>query len=497
MEKKRPRWVDKPEFAWTPETPLHFEPTASTKVPAEPDTAPAIVDARFPESATAPRETRPANDPLPPAANSNRPAYLLVPRLGVGLAQGLVLSALFAIRDFNLWPGSAAALLAGLTLATGFMPLLLLQGLGRIPARPLLIWTMSAAIGLTGLGAYHHWRISGVDAAHSGLWLAAMIMVFLFVGQSLFLGHARNGPGPARYAALYESSWKLLVETLLCGMAALLAWALSSVVESVLRPIRTGLPLAYLAAPLVTLSLAVAAQFCGRGLLHLLERGLTLAFTILLPPLLPLTTFTLLFWVLRGGVPPLGLTAAEGLLLVIAINASYRGGGEWRSMWRRRLEFMGALLLLPLALCAAIALQARIAELGYTAPRVVAMACVLMLSAYAVAYACAALISLSGGRWMERLEHINLAMAFVGLTLVAALASPLADPVRLAVASQNWRIMQGKVAPEAFDFTYLRNGGLRFGHDVLTRLAVEKSNPAIAQAASALLDAEPYQAALP
>jgi hypothetical protein len=166
-------------------------------------------------------------------------------------------------------------------------------------------------------------------------------------------------------------------------------------------------------------------------------------------------------------------------------------------MWRRRLELAGALLLLPLALCAAIALPARIAQLGYTAPRVIAMACVLMLSAYAVSYACAALISLSGGRWMERIEHINLAMAFVALSLVAALASPLADPVRLAVASQNWRIMQAKVAPEAFDFTYLRNGGLRFGHDVLTQLSTQKSKPMIARAASALLDAEPYPAPLP
>ena len=57
--------------------------------------------------------------------------------------------------------------------------------------------------------------------------------------------------------------------------------------------------------------------------------------------------------------------------------------------------------------------------------------------------------------------------------------------------------MQGKVAPEVFDFTYLRNGGLRFGHDVLTQLAIEKNKPAVAHAASALLDAEPYSAPLP
>lgn len=497
MEKKRPRWVDKPEFAWTPDSPLHFEPTASTDISAAPDTAPAIVDARLPEPAAPPPETRPANDPLPPAANGNRPTHLLVPRLGVGLAQGLILSALFAIRDFNLWPMSASGLLAGFTLATAFAPLLLLQGMGRIPARALLIWTLCAALGVAGLGFYHQWRVGGVDAAHSGLPLAAMIAIFLFVGQSLLLGHARSGPGPVRYAALYEASWELPVEILLCGIAALFAWVLSDVAESLLRPLHTRLPLAYLTAPMVTLSLAAAAQFCGRSLVRILARGLTLAFTVLLPFLLPLAAFTLLFWLSRGGVPPFTLSATEGVLLVIAISASYRSGDEWRSMGRRRLEFMGALLLLPLALCAAIALQARVAQLGYTAPRVAAMACVLMLSAYAVAYACVGLISLSGGRWMARIETVNLAMAFVGLSLVAAMASPLADPVRLAVASQNWRLMHGKAAPETFDYAYLRNGGLRFGHDVLTQLAREKNRPAIAQGAWALLDAEPYPAPLP
>ena len=115
----------------------------------------------------------------------------------------------------------------------------------------------------------------------------------------------------------------------------------------------------------------------------------------------------------------------EGLLLVIAINASYRSGGEWRPQWRRRSEFAGALLLLPLAVLAAIALQARIAQFGFTAPRIVAVAALLLLGAYALTYAGAALISLGGGRWMQRIESANLLMAFVAMSLIATLVSPL------------------------------------------------------------------------
>ena len=85
----------------------------------------------------------------------------------------------------------------------------------------------------------------------------------------------------------------------------------------------------------------------------------------------------------------------------------------------------------------------------------------------ALAYAGAALLSLGGGRWMERIESVNLPLAFVVMSLCATLASPLGDPVRLAVANQNWRMLHGRIAPEAFDYAYLRHSGLRFGRAVL------------------------------
>ena len=131
--------------------------------------------------------------------------------------------------------------------------------------------------------------------------------------------------------------------------------------------------------------------------------------------------------------------------MIAAINASYRNG-EWRPGWRRRLEFAGAILLLPTATLSAIALQARVASLGFTADRVLAAALVLLLLAYALAYAGAALISLGGGRAMERLETGNRIMAFVVIGILAAMVTPLADPVRLAVAEQSWRLAHGAVA---------------------------------------------------
>lgn len=482
MEQKRPRWVDKPEFDWTPQPPLRIEPPGNNA----PD--PIIIDARFADPAT---DFIPANDAQPPSVLSHAcrgvmrvvdqlvvhlwqlgkqtvdaagrftlPAF--APRLAIGLGQGLLLCILFFSRAQTL---DRHGLLAGLIMAASFAPLLLVQGLERIPTRPLLVWTSFAALGLAGLGVYHNWRVAGADPDHAALWLVMPVMGLLFIGQALLLGHARSGPGPLRYAVLYESTWRLMAEVLLCGLFAFSVWGVWRVCENWL-PLQAR-PQSSFAIPLVTFSLAAASQLRAGSLLHLLKRISVILFTATLPVVILSASVTILAASLGHWQPPMALCGLLGLLLIAGINASYRGGGEWRPLWRRRVEFVAAVLLPLLAALAALALQTRIARFGFTAPRVIATACVLLLWAYALTYAGAALISLSGGRWMERIERANLAMAFVAMSLFATLASPLGDPVRLAVANQNWRMAHGRVAPQAFDTGYLRRSGLRFGRDVL------------------------------
>jgi hypothetical protein len=439
MEQKRPRCVDKPGPAWTP--------------------AP-------------PRLQAPLQNPAPGSAGQSQlfPAFL--PRLAIGLGQGLLLAALFYCRDHELWPDGG--ILAALVMVFTFAPPLLLQGLGRIPVRPLLIWALSAAAWLAGLGIYQHWRIDGADAGHAGLWLAGLVFVFLSIGQALLLGHARSGPGPVRYPVLYESSWRLAIEVALCAFTALLVWAAWTACRHWLHPSSL---LSYLAAPLITLSLAAAAQFRAGATLHILKRGTVMAFSAVLPIAIMLAAFTILFASRGLWRAPFAVVGLEGLLLIVAINASYRSGNEWRPLWRRHTEFAAAFLLLPLAGLAGLGLEARIAQFGFTAPRVVALASLLLFCAYALVYAGAALISLGGGRWMERIESVNLPMAFVTLSLVATLMSPLGDPVRLAVASQDWRLTHAGAAPETFDYAYLRNSGLRYGHEALKKMAVGRYPP--------------------
>ena len=123
-------------------------------------------------------------------------------------------------------------------MALTFAPALLVQGLGRIPIRPLLIWTLCAALGLAGLGALSSLAHPGRRCGSFRPVAGGLVTIFLLIGQSLLLGHARSGPGPVRYAVLYESSWRLAIEVALCGLFALLVWGVWSIGEG---PLRAGI----------------------------------------------------------------------------------------------------------------------------------------------------------------------------------------------------------------------------------------------------------------
>lgn len=502
MEQKRPRWVDKPEFEWTPEAPLG----ADAESP--------VLRARFsPANANpAPGRQKPGLarslafttlgwiiarawrlEKLFAGFGARLALPAIAPRLAAGLAQGLVLLILLHLRDTAFLP---AGLTSGLIMAATFAPLLLIQGLGRIPASALAVWTGSAALGLAVLGAYHHWRIGGADAGHSGLWLAALTSVFLFIGQSLLLGHARGRREPLPYTAFYEASWRLAAEAGLCGALALAVWSVWMLGVQAFAPSGLHPLLSRLDIVAVTLSLALAAQLRPGPLLHLLKRAAVIFLAASLPLLIPAAAGILLFVFFGGWRPPFLLSFALAASLLLAINGSYRSGHEWRPQWRRHGEFIAAFLLLPLAGLAAMALHARTAEFGFTAPRVIALAATLVLAAYALAYMGTALISLGGGRWMERIETANLLMAFVVLSVTLLLASPLGDPARLAVAEQSWRAAH--TAPERFDFGYLRQSGLRFGHAALDLMVHQTRDPALARGAFLALAAAPAGgAALP
>lgn len=512
-----PRWVDTEALRWNPEEPLEAEPRfapgndvgwtedwRSEPRAAVPDPAP---ETAAPEAAPQPETSTPPPAPVAllaeapdiAPANLNRAPRLWPARLAIGLAQGLFVWTLLASRDIGIFPGSDPYFFSALMLAGVFAPLVLLEGLGEIETRLLALWSGTVAAVTATLGLYHHWRIQGLEQPSYSLFTVSVLCaLMLFAAQVMVRAMLREGRALPPYRALFDTTWALAARLLVWAVVAGLAWALIGSGNSLLNWLRQANPALDLGVappllilPLIGLASAAAlhltAPDCRIGN-TLLRRPLTAAlvacFTVALPMLVLASAAAL---AMHLTIAPLPLAGSLGLalLLVLAVNASFRGE-EPREAWRKASEFLAAFLLLALVAVAALALNARVAVFGWTGLRVLAAAVILMLGAYGAGYAAAALISIGGGRWMQRIEPANRLLALLLVGTCLALASPLADPVRLAVKAQVARAERG----ESLDFPWLRNKGLRFGHDAL--LAMTRSgDPLLARDAAITLSVAP------
>lgn len=448
---------------------------------AEAEAAPAPVPPPQQHSAPERQAEQQKTDPAPAhtAPRAARPAFdkMLLTRLAVGAGQGLGLYLLLQARAAGLDPYLFSAAALALLLA----PLVLLEGLGTIAMPLLLAWTGIVAAGLAGLGLYHHWRIQGHDPGHPGFALVILCAVMLFVTQALIHTWLNEHTRARAYRAAFEAGWTLAARAAVWLLATGLSWGLlgtGGALVNWLRPkgVDIAIDPAFLTLPLVGIISAMALHVtANRAMVMRRARGLLMALaTVSLPLLVGVGTSLLVVHFTRAPVsaPVLLICAA---LLVVGINASHRGDGQARQRLRRWPEFAAAFVILALAAVAAAALDARVGQYGWTAPRVYACAVTIVLACYGILYGGAGLISIGGGRWMSRVEPANFVMAFVVIGFCIALVTPLADPVRLAVEAQSTRLQQGRVDPAAFDFTWLRGPGMRFGHAALEQMTHPRS----------------------
>jgi hypothetical protein len=467
-----PRWVDSADLAWVPDAPLRFEPAfapGSDFTAAQPEPTPEVA----PTPDVAPEPVKTETPPAP--ANSNIAPSLLGWRLAIGLAQGLGLCLLYQSRAIGVWPGSDPYLFAALSLAGLFAPLVLLEGLGDVPVRRLSIWTIAIAAVLGGLGWYHHWRIQAPDQAHAGFALAVLTALILLPAQALL--HATLDGWHAPYRNYFDAAWTLAARMSVWAVLTALAWALIGSGDSLLNWLRAHHTALHVTVD-PTLVILPLVGVAGAAALHLTasrswvlrqtKNALLACCTIALPLLVAVALVTLAVNFVAAPVS-LAWALILALLLVIALNASYRGDTK-RGQWRKASEFTAAFLIVALVALAALALNTRTIAYGWTGDRVFACAALVMLGCYGAAYSAAALISIGGGRWMQRIEAANISLALLLIVACAALATPLADPVKLAVTAQSQRLQSGRADPATFDYDYLRRSGLRFGHGALLAL---------------------------
>ncbi|MBW8882822.1 MAG: DUF4153 domain-containing protein [Asticcacaulis sp.] len=175
---------------------------------------------------------------------------------------------------------------------------------------------------------------------------------------------------------------------------------------------------------------------------------------------------------------------AACVALVLLINAAYQQGDEERDIhvvmkWAVRLA---CVLVAVFAALAAYSLGLRIAQYGLTPERVMAAVGVVIAVLFGIGYPVAAVWP--KGRWLHRIETVNVTLAFVKVVVFLAVLTPLADPLRLSVDSQVARLTSGVVDSDHFDWNLLRFQTGTYGTEALTHLAKSGKTNAIRKAAA-------------
>ena len=132
---------------------------------------------------------------------------------------------------------------------------------------------------------------------------------------------------------------------------------------------------------------------------------------------------------------------------------------------------LASVLLIFIVTIAAYALWLRVDQYGWTVDRIDTAAVTLVAFCFAIGYFIAALLP---SPWLKLIETWNYLTTILGLVILLALFTPIADPMRLSVDSQMARLKSGTMKTEAFDFNYLRWEGGRFGRDALNNLTKSK-----------------------
>ena len=445
------------------------------------------------------------------------PAALGALRISIGLAQGLGLFWLHRASDGTAtWPATQPLLFGPLLLVIGFLPVMLLAGVGRLRLITLAIWAAVAGGALALLGLHDIARQSADTLQHPPF---LSLPVILFGAAALFIAHHLVAPADmerrriAGYPAYFDTATKSLVQLALSIGFTGAFWALLHLGAALFRII--GLDFLedllredwfYIPVSFVVFAVAVHLTDVRDGLIRgvrtvglMLLSWLLLVMTVIVAGFVAALPFTGLqgLWE-TGNATALVLAAAAAL--VILINAAYQDGrpdNRPPAVLRVAVR-VAAVLITPLIVIASWGLALRIGQHGLTPDRIIAAACAVVGAAFALGYGWAALSPFwRKSEWMRPLERTTIWTGVIALALILALFSPLLDPARLSVKDQMARLERGAVTPDRFDYRFLRWESGKAGQAALARLTRSTDAAVAGRAREAQASNERWEAGAP
>jgi hypothetical protein len=427
--------------------------------------------------------------------------------LVLALIQALALWWLHQSIDSGAWPASAPGGLFAAYLVAVFLPLTLLVLWAHRHDR--VLWVSGVAVAaflaFTGYGSFgeislEEDRIAGFLLPWAVAWLIALPML---------RARLETGRWRTPYPVLFRSAWRsylTLAESALFTGAfwlLLLLWAalFETLGNDFFKTVFSDPRFVY---PATTLAFATATQIIGSSdrfidgvldqLLGLMKWLLPLAgliviaFSLALLPKLPA--------LLGSGERVINSAVLLALVAVtlLLFNAAYREGnldpgyGNWL---QQALRVVPPLLVL-IALTALYSMSVRLIELGLTPARYWGLVTAIFAVLYAVGYAYA---SLRAGPWLGAISRVNFGVSVILLATLLVSLTPIADPLRLSVASQLKRALAASTADaRASALQFLRFDSSERGRDALNAI-IQGEVSAGDLARNAILRAEARQIA--
>ena len=416
---------------------------------------------------------------------------VMITRLAAGLVQGVLLYLLYRAATINMWPATQPFLFMPLFMLVLLLPVVFISSVGHMTSRNVARWTAAAGVVLVVLALHEAWRSAGAVDLNYGFMgrpsqrVPSMLVivfsgVFLYIAHALVMAGATDGKRIASYGSYFEVAWKLAVQLLFSAFFVGALWSVLWMGASLFDMIKLDflqrlLMKPWFVAPVICFAFSCALHITDvrpsivrgiRSLLLVLASWILPVAVVLIGGFLCTLPFTGLdgLWKTRFATSLLLTTVA---VLVMLINCAFQNGQTAASLPIRIAARMAAILLLPLTGIAIYALGLRVHEYGWTSDRVVAAACLLVASCYAIGYQWAAH---RYETWLVEIAPVNVGAAFLVLAVLLTLFTPIADPARIAVANQVARLEKGLVKADKFDYRYLRFDGQRYGQEALQQL---------------------------
>jgi hypothetical protein len=418
-------------------------------------------------------------------------------RLLTGLAQGALLYWLYRAGKDGFWPASAPYVMIPLFILGLILPAVLISSLGHMAPKKTALWALAIGAVLVLLSLHDAWRAVDAGTTSGGFrgsgfydrperfmpsWaLLQFCAVFVYIAHALAMAAALDKRRIASYTSYFETAWKLAVQLMFSLFFVGALWLVLAMGAGLFSMVKLDffkelLQKSWFVVPVICFAFSCAMHITD--VRPSIVRGIRTLLLVLLSWILPVATLIIcgflcslpftgleVLWSTRHAT---ALLLAAVAMLVVLINAAFQNGDAKAALAIRVSARTAAIVILPLTLIAIYALGLRVHDYGWTTDRIVAAACLVVASCYAVGYQWAAH---SYDTWLCPIARVNIATAFVVMAVLLALFTPIADPARISVNNQMARLASGRTPPEKFDFRYLRFEGQRYGQEALAQLA--------------------------